>query len=111
MKIASINTYNPIISCKKNIQNNHQAVSFGFGGDEISPTPDNDFKDLTGGNGNTKETFILLCKIPKQVIMEALGIKPRKNPKEEDPEDFFKQTPLQNDDISDENCEFIQIVD
>lgn len=112
MKISAINTYNHNMAYKRNTQNNNsQKVSFGFGGDEISPTPGNDFKDLSGGNGNTKETFILLCKIPKQIIMEALGIKPKKNPNEEDPEDFFKPCPPRNDDNSDDSCEFIHIPD
>ncbi len=109
MKINAINIYSPNAINKRN--NNNQtpkSLSFGYGGDEISPIPDEEFKDLTGGNGrgSTKETAILLVKIPIQIIKEALGIKPKKNPNVEDPEDFFDEIPptiVEEDDINDEN--------
>lgn len=103
MRINAVNVFNTNLNANKNNKNNKpQMVAFGYG-DEITPSPVNDFKDLTGGNGNTKETFVLLCKIPQQWIKEALGIKPKKNPNEEDPEDFFKQGSSENfDNMSDE---------
>ena len=92
MKINAINTYNPIFIQNKNPITTQKSPSFGYGGDEISPVPDSEFKDLTGGNGrgSTKETIKLIFQIPIQIIKESLGIQPRKNPNEEDPEDFFK---------------------
>ena len=107
MKISAINSYKPnVLNNKNNRNNTAKTPSFGYGGDELSPIPDDEFKDLTGGNGSgsTKETVKLLIQLPYQLIKEALGIKPKKNPNEEDPEDFFRTitpTIVEDDDIDD----------
>ncbi len=113
MKVNAINSYNAGLiytnNNKKNNNNNNKSVSFGYGGDEISPVPDSEFKDLTGANkGSTKETIKLIFQIPYQIIKESLGIKPRKNPNEEDPEDFFKTvypTVVEDDTIYDDEID------
>ncbi len=109
MKVNAINSYNTGLVYTHNNKNNNKSVSFGYGGDEISPVPDSEFKDLTGANkGSTKETIKLIFQIPYQIIKESLGIKPRKNPNEEDPEDFFKTvypTVVEDDTIYDDEID------
>ncbi len=110
MKISAINSYKPnVLNNRNNRNNTAKTPSFGYGGDDLSPIPDDEFKDLTGANkGSTKETIKLIFQIPYQIIKESLGIKPRKNPNEEDPEDFFKTvypTVVEDDTIYDDEID------